>query len=70
LGLKLKERGKLVGRVLTEAMPNGIPVFPKAGTLRSAPDDSGRRTVLKYQTVGATMYYDAAGYPGRTLGLE
>jgi hypothetical protein len=25
---------------------------------------------LRYQTVGTTRYFDAAGYPGRTLGLD
>jgi Type I phosphodiesterase / nucleotide pyrophosphatase len=70
LGLKLKDQGRLSGRVLTEAMPHGAPVFAKSGILKSAPDDWGRVTELKYQTVGGTRYFDAAGYPGRTLGLE
>jgi hypothetical protein len=70
LGLRMKEKGRLVGRVLTEAMPNGAKVFPKAGVLRSAPDSDGRRTVLKHQSIGSVFYFDAAGYPGRTLGLE
>jgi hypothetical protein len=38
--------------------------------LKSAPDDAGRVTELKYQTVGTTRYFDAAGYHGRTLGLD
>ena len=25
---------------------------------------------LKFQTIGSTRYFDAAGYPGRTLGLD
>jgi arylsulfatase A-like enzyme len=70
LGLKVKDKGKLTGRVLTEAMPTGLPALGKPGVLRSAPDDQGRMTVLKYQIVGTTRYFDAAGYPSRTLGLE
>lgn len=70
LGLKLKDKGKLGGRVLTEALLNGSSVFWKSGILKSAPDDWGRVTTLKYQTVGTTRYFDAAGYPGRTLGLD
>ncbi len=70
LGLKIKDKGALVGRVLTEAMPNGAMVGFRPLTLRSAPDDFGHLTVLKYQIVGPTHYFDAAGYPGRTLGLE
>ena len=70
LGLKLTDHGKLTGRVLTEAMLHGAPVFAKSGMLKSAPDNSGRVTELKYQAIGAARYFDAAGYPGRTLGLD
>jgi arylsulfatase A-like enzyme len=70
LNLKPKDKGRLIGRVLTEAMLNGPPVFAKPAVLKSAPDDSGRVTELKYQIIGMTRYLDAAGYPGRTLGLE
>lgn len=70
LGLKLPDKGKLTGRVLTEAMPNGATAWSHAGELRSPPDADGRTTVLKFQTVGTTRYFDAAGYPSRTLGLE
>ena len=69
LGLKATDKGKLVGRVLSEAMPNGA--MPKAvnTVVRSEPDASGLRTVVLMQSVGETRYFDAAGYPGRTLGL-
>jgi hypothetical protein len=51
-------------------MPNGrIPKF-SAGTLRSQGDKNGLRTVLNYQQVGSTRYLDAAGFPGRTVGLK
>ncbi len=71
LGLNITDKGKLVGRVLTEAMLNGAPIaHRKRGVLRSAPDEAGHVTVLKYQMVGANHYFDAAGYPGRTLGLD
>ncbi|MBS0640648.1 MAG: alkaline phosphatase family protein [Acetobacteraceae bacterium] len=69
LGLSIKDKGKLPGRVLTEAMPNGAQVGGRPMVMRSDPDDAGRVTVLKYQVVGQTRYFDAAGYPGRTLGL-
>ncbi len=69
LGLRIPDKGKLVGRVLTEAMPNGAMPKAVAGTLRSTPDAEGRMTVVTYQSVGTTRYFDAAGYPGRTLGL-
>ena len=70
LGLKVPPKGALLGRVLTEAMPNGAQPTAEAKVLRSEPDAAGQITVLKYQTVGTTRYFDAAGYPGRTLGLE
>jgi len=69
LGLKIADKGKLVGRPLTEAMPNGaVPKFT-AQTLRSHPAN-GLVTVLDWQAVGRTRYFDAAGFPGRTFGLS
>ena len=69
LGLKIADKGKLVGRPLTEAMPNGaVPKFT-AQTLRSRPAN-GLVTVLDWQAVGRTRYFDAAGFPGRTFGLS
>jgi hypothetical protein len=70
LGLKIQAKGKLVGRPLYEALPNGpMPIVQKV-TLRSEPDALGNRTVAVTQTVGdATHYFDVAGYPGKTLGL-
>jgi len=70
LGVKGKDKGSLVGRVLTEAMPNGAMVGARPLVMRSAADDTGLTTVVKYQTIGLTRYFDAAGYPGRTLGLD
>ena len=69
LGLRIKDNGHLVGRVLGEAMPNGAMPQAKSTTVRSEPDAAGLRTVVLMQTVGETRYFDAAGYPGRTLGL-
>ncbi len=70
LGLKMKDKGKLIGRVLTEAMQNGAMVGYRPLVMTSAPDENGTVTILKYQTVGGTRYFDVAGYPGRTLGLN
>jgi hypothetical protein len=69
LGLKLKGHGKLIGRVLTEAMPGGATPRYVLRVIRSGSAASGIRTVLNYQLVGDTPYFDAAGFPGRTLGL-
>ncbi len=69
LGLKIKDKGKLVGRVLSEAMPNGAMPKAQCTAVRSEPDALRPRTCVMMQSVGETRYFDAAGYPGRTLGL-
>ena len=69
LGLAIRGKGKLVGRELTEAMPNGAMPASRSDTVRSEPDAAGQVTAVLTQTVGDTVYFDAAGYPGRTLGL-
>src|SRR5947209_2915868 len=70
MGLTQKAKGKLIGRVMTEAMPNGATPTAHAGTVTSKPSASGLRTVLNFQRVGTQRYFDAAGFSGRTLGLE
>jgi hypothetical protein len=70
LGLTRKANGALIGRVMTEAMPNGATPEAVTDTLSSQPGAQGLRTVLKRQTVGQQRYFDAAGFPGRTVGLD
>lgn len=70
LKLAPASQGKLLGRVMAEAMPDGAMPAVKHTTLKSAPASNGLRTVLKYQQVGDTSYFDVAGFPGRTLGLD
>jgi hypothetical protein len=69
LALRIPARGKLTGRELNEAMANGTMPEAHSAVLRSEPDAAGHITVVLTQTVGETVYFDAAGYPGRTLGL-
>lgn len=69
LALKIPNKGKLVGRVIQEALPGGATPSFVHKTLVSAPGPDGLKTVLDYQLVGTTRYFDAAGFPGRTLGL-
>lgn len=70
LGLASSAKGTLVGRVMTEAMPNGaIPAASKE-TIRSEAEAGGLRTVLQMQRIGEQRYFDAAGFPGRTVGLD
>lgn len=68
--LKIKDKGKLIGRVMTEALRGGT--VPKVSTRRvaSAVGANGLKTVIEEQLVGNTRYFDAAGFPGRTVGLE
>lgn len=70
MGLATKPKGSLIGRVMTEAMPNGETPKAYVGSVKSRPSESGLRTVLNFQRVGSQRYFDAAGFPGRTLGLE
>jgi arylsulfatase A-like enzyme len=69
LKLKLPSQGKLVGRVLSEALTNGANIKSQSQTLESQVAANGLKTILKYQTVGGTRYFDTAGFPGRTVGL-
>jgi hypothetical protein len=70
LGLAQKPKGNLLGRVMTEAMPNGVTPQAVSGTVKSAPAANGLRTVLNFQRVLSQRYFDAAGFAGRTVGLE
>ncbi|MER3435522.1 MAG: alkaline phosphatase family protein [Leptolyngbya sp. ERB_1_1] len=70
LGLQIPHQGELVGRVVEEALVNGSNAIEfKSERLESKPAANGLKTILKYQTVGRTRYFDAAGFPDRTLGL-
>jgi len=63
-------QGTLVGRAISEALVGGPDTVDyTANTLSSVPAANGLRTILKYQTVGSTKYFDVAGFPGRSTGL-
>jgi hypothetical protein len=70
LNLNIPDTGKLVGRVLTEAMPNGKMPEWKVSFQVSEPDAGGRRTIVQTLHVADTRYFGAAGYEGRTVGLS
>jgi len=67
--LKIPFKGTLMGRVVTEALPNGAPVSFTKEMKHSEPDASGLVTALALQKVGDVPYFDAAGFEGRTVGL-
>jgi hypothetical protein len=55
---------------MAEAFPGGdVPPSTKK-TQTSEPSASGLKTIVNYQMVGETKYFDAAGFEGRTVGLE
>jgi hypothetical protein len=69
LGLDLKPHGKLLGRVASEAFPDGkVPEVRKV-VVRSQATATGETTIVEAQMVGSLRYIDAAGFPGRTIGL-
>jgi arylsulfatase A-like enzyme len=70
LRLDIAPRGALRGRVLGESLKGGRATAFSARTLRSAPAANGFVTVLNAQDAGGAPYFDAAGAPGRTLGLR
>jgi hypothetical protein len=70
LHLNVSDRGKLVGRVLAEALPNGAVPEVTSRVLMSKPAPNGLTTVINTQTVGETRYFDAGGFVGRTVGLS
>ena len=70
MNLRANANGGLEGRVMSEALPGGI--IPKAadGSIVSKPAANGLKTVVKYQRVLSQRYFDVAGFPGRTVGLD
>jgi arylsulfatase A-like enzyme len=70
VGLPLASKGKLQGRAMTEALRGGKAVAATPHVLRSAPAANGFTTVLETQSVGDETYLDAAGMPGRVVGLK
>jgi len=57
-------------RPLVEAFANGTPVESTRKTIVSEPSSNGLKTILNYQMVGDTKYFDTAGFEGRSVGLE
>lgn len=70
LGLSTAHKGRLTGRIMTEAMPNGATPRAYRGQITSKPSANGLKTVLQFQRVDQQRYFDAAGFPGRTVGLD
>ena len=74
LGLDLPGHGTLKGRVLSEALQGrnlaGSPPQVTTRMIESQASAQGLKTLLRLQTLGDQTYLDAAGFPGRTVGLE
>lgn len=70
LGLTIPAKGTLTGRVLTEGLKGGRPVTSTCRTIVAPAAASGFTTTLITQSVDRETYFDAAGQPGRTVGLE
>ena len=70
LNLELPKNGDLTGRVIDEALVGGPENTPfESGIKDSEVNTAGMKTRLRYQQVGKTFYFDAAGFEGRTVGL-
>jgi arylsulfatase A-like enzyme len=71
LGLTIAPKGGLGGRAATEALKGGKRVTVTRGWIAStAATADGEKEFLEYQQVGPTRYFDAAGFPARTVGLS
>jgi len=68
-GITMPAKGKLRGRVISEALKGGKNVAPVRRTIQSAPAANGARTILNFQQVGEQRYFDAAGFAGKAVGL-
>src|ERR1700722_18801987 len=70
MGLHASANGGLTGRMMSEALPNGIIPKSADGTIVSKRSANGLQTVVKFQRVLSQRYFDVAGFPGRTVGLD
>jgi Type I phosphodiesterase / nucleotide pyrophosphatase len=68
--LDASDKGKLMGRVLSEVLPSGALPDVSSRVITPEPAANGLMTVLDMQQVGETRYFDVAGFPGRTVGLS
>ena len=68
-GIALPAKGKLKGRVISEALVGGTEPNVTRRTIASAPAANGLSTILNLQQVGENRYFDAAGFAGRAVGL-
>jgi arylsulfatase A-like enzyme len=68
-GIDLPAKGKLKGRVIAEALRGGSEPAVARHTAQSQPAANGQATILNYQQVGEARYFDAAGFPGKAVGL-
>jgi len=71
LGFTPVNAGSLTGRSLKEALAGGPATVPSTPhVIRAERAANGFITVLETQSLGKEVYLDAAGMPGRVLGLK
>lgn len=70
LGLKIPFHGSLMGRAIDEALPGGSNPTVEQFVEHAKPGKNGLATILVGQRVGQTRYFDAAGFPSRTVGMD
>jgi len=63
-------KGQLIGRVMSEATTGGKEVRAVRGQVASTASENNLKTVVYYQQVGTTRYFSAAGFAGRTVGID
>ena len=69
--VKAHAKGTLDGRVMAEALKGGPATVKSTAMIRrSLQTGNGFVTVLETQVIGDEVYLDAAGKPGRVVGLK
>jgi hypothetical protein len=70
LNLELPKNGSLTGRSIDEALVGGPESTPfEIGIKKSEVNPAGMKTLLRYQKVRGVLYFDSAGFEGRTVGF-
>lgn len=70
LGLRIPFHGALMGRIVEEAVPGGLIPAVERFVEYGMPGEDGLATILVGQRIGAARYFDAAGFSGRTVGMD
>jgi hypothetical protein len=70
MGLEIANKGAPTSRVRAEALKGSETTAGRPGVMKSEPGPAGLVAALNFQTVETVINLNAAGFPGRTVGLD